>query len=81
MADDFPVHQVGGVQNRQTGNAVKRRGCHVVILATGPHTDIWVGIIGIDHRVCVGTVAIIRRPHFRFVSRLGTRHQGQSNNQ
>ena len=74
MTHNLPVHQIPGVQDGQSGDTVKRRGRHIVILTAGTHADIRIGIIRVDHGIGIGAVAIVGRPHFRSVLRM--RQQG-----
>ena len=68
MTDDGPVHQVAGVQDGQAGNTVERRCREIVVIAY--HTDIGVGVVGKEHGVGIGAVAIVGTPHLRLVLRL-----------
>ena len=67
IAHDFPVDQVLRVQDRQSRGALERGSRHVIILARGSYADIRVGVIGINHWVGVGAIAIVGRPHLRLV--------------
>ncbi len=58
--DDFPVHQVGRMENLQPRGAVERRGSHPEIVARAG--DVGVGIIGVEHGILVLAVAQIGRP-------------------
>ena len=58
--DNFPVHQVGAVQNLQARETLERRGSHVVVIA---HTTyIRVRVVGVNHRVAIHSVLYIRIP-------------------
>ena len=63
MTDDGPIHQVLGVQDGQSGDAVERRGRQIIVLTNGTH--VWVTVVGIKHRIGVRTVTIVRTPHLR----------------
>ena len=67
MADDFPVHQILGVQDGQSGNAVKGACREVVVLAHC--TDIGVAVISIQYGVRVGSVSVVGTPRCRAMLR------------
>ena len=67
IAHDFPIDQVLGMQDGQSGGALERGSRHVIVLARGSYADIRVGVIGINHWVGVGAIAIVGRPHLRLV--------------
>ena len=63
MSDEFPVHQVGAMEDLQSWEAGKRRRCHVVVIA---HTAyVGVRVVGIDHRILVHAVLDVRVPGLR----------------
>ena len=62
ITNQVPVDQIARMQNGQARNTIKRRSCHVIIVA---HANrIRIGIIGVQHRVGVGSVAIVGYPRF-----------------
>src|SRR5690554_240009 len=62
MANQLPVYQVFGMQNGQTRRNIKAGGRHVKIVAHPYH--IRVGVVGIQNRVYIGAVALVRNPDF-----------------
>ena len=64
-ADNAPVHQVFGMQNLQARHAVEARRGEVVVVAHA--AGIGVGIVGIEHGILVGAVALVGHPHLRAV--------------
>ena len=67
IAHYLPVHQVLGVQNGQSGCAVKARCRQVVVVAAGPYTHVGVGVVGINHGVGIGAITIVGAPYLRVV--------------
>ena len=63
IAYNLPVHQILGVQNRQSWGAMETGGRHIIILTAGTYADIRVAVVGIDHGVSISAVAIIRAPY------------------
>ena len=63
MTYNRPVHQVLGMEHGQSRNAVERRGCQVVVVAH--RNGIRVTVVGIEHRIGIRAVAIVRTPHLR----------------
>ncbi len=61
MTQDFPVDQIAGMQNRQTRNAGKRGCRHVKVIPYPYH--IRIGIIGMQYRIPVCSVAVIGDPY------------------
>ena len=55
------------MKNGQTRSGLKRRGRHVVVFARRPHADVGVAVVGINHGIGVGAVAIVGTPHLRLV--------------
>jgi hypothetical protein len=63
IVDNLPVHQVLRVEDGEARHTLKRRSGHIIIFATGTHTDVWIRVVCINHRVRVGTIAIIWAPY------------------
>ena len=63
IVDDFPVYQILGMQDRQAWHTLERRSGHIIILTAGTHAYIRVAIVGINHGIGVGTIAMIGAPH------------------
>ena len=68
MTDNFPIHQVSGMENGQARHAFKRTGREVIIIADSD--NIGVAVIGIDNRILVHAIAQIRVPHLRNIRHL-----------
>ena len=65
VADNLPVHEIAGMEDGQSRNAIKRRGRQEIVIANGTHVR--VAVIGIEDGIRVGAVATIRRPHLRVI--------------
>src|SRR6185503_7725447 len=59
VTDDLPVHEISGMENGKTGNAVEARGGEVKIVADANHVRI--GIVSLDDRITVSAIAIVSR--------------------
>ena len=56
----LPVHQILAGEDGQAGGVVERGGGHVVGVA---HADgVRIGVVAEDHRIAVGTVAVVGKP-------------------
>ena len=67
IAYNLPVYKILGVQDWQSRRTVETGGRHIVIFTTWSHADVRVRVVGIDYRIGVCSIAIVRRPYFRFV--------------
>ena len=68
------------MEDRKTRHRVETRSGHVIVLADAH--DIGVGIVGVDYRVLVRPVAVVRAPHFGDEAvglRFGRRREDQKN--
>src|SRR5687768_17448314 len=64
MPDQRPVHQVFGMQDRQTRYIFKGRGGHVIIIAY-PYR-IGIGVVGMQHGIFVGAISLVGYPNARY---------------
>ena len=81
IIDDTPIHQIFRMENRQSRRTAETGSGHIEIVTD--RTNVRVGIIGVQHRIPVSSVALIRHPHFGHILRFrlqtnGTQH---TNNQ
>ena len=68
-ADDFPVYEVGTVENLKSWKALEGRGSHVIIISYP--ANVRVGIISIDDRIAVHTAFDVRVPRLGRLLRIG----------
>ena len=68
-ADDFPVYEVGTVENLKSWKALEGRGSHVIIISHP--ANVRVGIISIDDRIAVHTAFDVRVPRLGRLLRIG----------
>ena len=71
VSDQFPVHQVFGMEDRQARHGVEAGRGEVVVLADAEHVG--VGVIGVQDGIAIGAVAVVGHPHLGAV---GRRHLG-----
>ena len=67
VADDGPVDEVAGVQHGQARHTLEGGSRQVVVVAHA--NDVGVAVVGIQHGVLIGAVAIVGTPHLRAVLR------------
>ena len=61
----FPVNQIFGMENGQTGSTSEAGSRHIKIFSY--RTDIRIGIIGIQHRIDVCAILLVRYPGFGYI--------------
>jgi hypothetical protein len=63
MGGDAPVHQILRMEDGDAGRVGEGRGDEVEIVADAD--DVGIGIIGEQHRVAIGAIALVGPPHLR----------------
>ena len=66
VPDEFPVHQVVGVENGQAGRAFETGSHHVEVFAHAD--DVGVGVVGVQDGILVGAIAVVGYPDLGDVS-------------
>ena len=61
----LPVHQIPGMENRQSRSTSEAGSCHVEIFTNS--ANIRVGIISMQHRVYVGAVFLVGYPNLGYI--------------
>jgi hypothetical protein len=68
MADNLPVHQVSAVQDGESGDAVERTCCEIIVVTDS--NGIGVAVVGVENGVDIVSVALVGVPHLRMVLRM-----------
>ena len=74
IIDNTPIHQILGMENRQPRRTSEAGSGHIKII-TG-RTDIRVGVIGMQYRISISTVTLIRHPYLGYVLRFRLQTDG-----